>query len=174
MPGCADLVELATHMEWADAMVWNVVLGSEAARSDRRVVLWLYHIHTVQHAFVQVWRGETPRFREPSEFADPRLLSEWGREGHREIQMFLGDLTADQLTREIRFPWAGEIAATLKRELHHPTLAQAATQIAMHSVHHRAQVNARLRELGAGPPVIDYIAWIWWGQPEGDWEFLGA
>jgi uncharacterized damage-inducible protein DinB len=48
-------------------------------------------------------------------------------------------------------------------------MAETARQVAMHSMHHRGQVNARLRELGAEPPLVDYIAWIWRGRPEPMW-----
>ena len=42
-------------------------------------------------------------------------------------------------------------------------------QVASHSVHHRAQINRRIRELGGDPPFIDYVAWAWLGEPEADW-----
>jgi hypothetical protein len=29
-------------------------------------------------------------------------------------------------------------------------------------------VNARLRELGAEPPLTDFIAWIWFGKPQAE------
>ena len=45
--------------------------------------------------------------------------------------------------------------------LTHPTSAETAPHVAMHTTHHRGQVNARLRELGAEPPLVDYIAWLW-------------
>ncbi len=39
----------------------------------------------------------------------------------------------------------------------------------MHSTHHRGQVAARLRELGGEPPLVDFIAWLWWKRPEPEW-----
>jgi uncharacterized damage-inducible protein DinB len=33
----------------------------------------------------------------------------------------------------------------------------------------RAQVNTRLRELGATPPLVDFIAWAWFGKPAAEW-----
>jgi uncharacterized damage-inducible protein DinB len=161
-------------MAWADATVWNTVLRSEPARADPRIQAWLHHIHTVQQAFLQIWRDEPLRFREPSEFPDPESLCRWGREGHERYLAFWTQVTDDMLAREIRLPWAQEIGATANRTLAHPTLHQAGLQVAMHSTHHRGQVTARLRELGIDPPLIDYIAWVWWSQPEADWSFPGG
>jgi uncharacterized damage-inducible protein DinB len=42
-------------------------------------------------------------------------------------------------------------------------------QIPMHSHYHRGQVNTRLRELGATPPLVDFIAWAWMGKPAAEW-----
>jgi uncharacterized damage-inducible protein DinB len=42
-------------------------------------------------------------------------------------------------------------------------------QVALHSVHHRAQVSMRLRELAAAPPQVDYIDWLWRGRPAAEW-----
>ena len=38
-----------------------------------------------------------------------------------------------------------------------------------HTGHHRAQANSRLRALGAEPPIIDYIAWLWLERPAPAW-----
>jgi uncharacterized damage-inducible protein DinB len=164
-----ELIDLARHMEWADAVVWRAVLQSEAALADRRVLILLYHVHVVQRAFVAVWRGETPHFPDPSEFPNPRSLARFGREGHEQIQDFLGNASLETLAREVRLPWAEEIAATRTREVTHPTLKQTVMQVFMHSTHHRGQINARVRELGGEPPLTDFIAWIWLGQPPSEW-----
>lgn len=168
-----DLIGLARHMEWADAIVWEAVVRSEAGRSDKRILTWLYHIHTVQHAFVSIWRGEQPQFRDPAELSDPRSFTAWAREGHSELQAFLAGATAETLAREIQIPWAAEIEQTRDRQLKSPTLEQTALQVALHSTHHRGQVNARLREVGGEPPITDFIAWVWWGQPTAAWPLLG-
>lgn len=40
------------------------------------------------------------------------------------------------------------------------------------STYHRGQANSRLRELGGKPPLVDYIAWIWFGRPAPRWDLL--
>jgi uncharacterized damage-inducible protein DinB len=170
--GQVNPIELMKHMAWADATLWEAVLRSAPARADPRIRRWLHHIHTVQRAFGQVWRDESPSFRELSEFPDARSLCRWGREGLEECQVFVARATAETYARQVRFPWAAEIAQTLNRPICHPTLGQAVTQLAMHSAHHRGQVNAWLRDLGGEPPTIDFIVWLWLGQPEAPWSFL--
>jgi uncharacterized damage-inducible protein DinB len=167
-----QLRELVRHMAWADGVVWKAMLRSDAAREDGRLRMWLYHIHTVQQAFLQVWREETPAFREPAEFSDLLSLARWGRDGLAACGAFVEAARAEALAREVRVPWAGEVEAAWARTVHNPTLGQTVMQVALHSTHHRGQVSARLRELGGAPPISDYIAWIWLGQPEASWGFL--
>jgi uncharacterized damage-inducible protein DinB len=47
-------------------------------------------------------------------------------------------------------------------------------QVTSHSTHHRGQVNARLRALGGEPPLVDYIAWVWFGKPAADWAVAAS
>ncbi len=164
-----DHIELARHMEWADALVWAAVLDSESARSDDRLRLLLYHVHVVQRVFVHLWREEPPHFPDPVEFPDHHAIARWGRDGHQQVQAFLTTATPDVLARRVQVPWAKEIEQAHGRQVVHPTIAQTATQLALHSAHHRGQINTRLREAGAAPPLIDFIAWVWWGQPEAAW-----
>ena len=45
-------------------------------------------------------------------------------------------------------------------------------QVAMHTAYHRGQINTRVRELGGEPKLVDFIAWIWYGKPKADWNFI--
>ncbi|HEY4563154.1 MAG TPA: DinB family protein [Thermoanaerobaculia bacterium] len=174
MPTPTDLTELARHMEWADALAWRSVLSFQEARGDERIRMWLYHIHMVQRAFLRVWRNEALRFRDPSEFPDLAALAAWGREGHREIQEFLAAADPASLERPVHLPWSAEVETMLGRPISEVTLAQTATQVVLHTMHHRGQVNARLRTLGGEPQYVDYIVWLWQGQPAADWpDFAG-
>jgi len=174
MPTTTDLTELARHMEWADAIVWRAVLSSQEARDDERIRMWLYHVHMVQHALLHVWRDEALKFRDPAEFPDLAALAAWGREGHREIQAFLASTEPASLDRRVHLPWAPEVEKMLGRAISDVTLAQTVTQVVLHTTHHRGQVNARLRTLGGEPQYVDYIVWVWQGQPAAEWpEIVG-
>jgi uncharacterized damage-inducible protein DinB len=59
-----------------------------------------------------------------------------------------------------------------KRRLATPKVVEAMLQVVMHSGYHHGQVNARLRELGAEPPLTDYIVWLWFDRPPAQWPTL--
>jgi uncharacterized damage-inducible protein DinB len=163
-----DVLELAAHMEWADALVWSTTLQSGPARADERIRGWLHHIHTVQRAFTAIWNGGQPALVSVASFADLPAMGTWGREAHSHLRSFLLDTDDAALSSPVILPWAGR-AIERPEPVTHPTLAETARQVSMHSTHHRGQVNARLRELGAEPPLVDYIAWIWRGRPAPPW-----
>jgi uncharacterized damage-inducible protein DinB len=167
-----ELMELANHMEWADSIVWEAVLRSEAGRSSDKVRTCLHHILVVQHIFPQIWRGDQPQFPDASQFPDLESLARRSQEGHTQLQRFLAGASPETLARELRLPWAGQMEQTQNRPLKNPTLRQTAVQVVMHSIYHRGQVNTRLRDAGVDPPLTDFIAWVWWGQPPAVWSFL--
>jgi uncharacterized damage-inducible protein DinB len=172
MASSTELMELANHMEWADALVWETVFRSEAGRSNDKVRTCLHHILLVQLAFPQTWRGEPLQVPALSEFPDLASLARRSREGHKQLQAFLAGASPETLARELRLPWLAEMEQAQNRQLKSPTLRQTALQVVMHSTYHRGQVNARLREAGVDPPLTDFIAWVWWGQPPAVWAFL--
>jgi len=68
----------------------------------------------------------------------------------------------------IDIPWAKRYA---KEEAAAATLGDTLLQVPMHSTYHRGQVNARIRELGGEPPLVDYIVWVWLGRPAAEWPY---
>ena len=66
-------------------------------------------------------------------------------------------------------PFVAEYERQMGRSFGVPTLAETMFQVTSHSTYHRGQVNARLREVGGQPPLVDYIAWIWFGRPDAEW-----
>ena len=165
-----DLNELYRHMEWADATVWRVVLASDAARVDVKLRELFHHLHLVQRAFLRVWRSELRDVPYPK-FEDPRLLMEWGRSYYPEAFAHLESLSDDELAKPLNLPWASMVEEQLGRAPGDTTLRDTALQVALHSLYHRGQINARLREIGGEPPLVDYIAWFWLDRPQADWKF---
>jgi len=164
------LLDLARHCEWADAAVWQAVLGSAEASRDPQARKWLHHGHLVQHIFQQAWNGVPFKVRELAEFQEPGELAAWGREAHAQIQSFLAAAGEPEIERELQLPWAEQLEQNRNRPVHHPTLGESAVQVAVHTAHHRGQVCARLRELGDEPPLVDFIAWLWQGRPAAHWK----
>lgn len=163
------LSALARHNEWADATLWHELLAGAPAELDPKIDDWLHHIHLVQHAFLCLWRGEPLELLERSDFSGLASLVSWGREGHAGLQRFLGAATDADLAKELEIPWTEEIVGRLGKPIGPVSVEQSAHQVAMHSVHHRGQVAARMRELGGEPPTIDFIVWLWHGEPTAEW-----
>jgi uncharacterized damage-inducible protein DinB len=161
------LRDLYDHMQWADATVWRTVFATPAAAGDESLRTKLIHIHQVQRAFLAVWRGQKPHFRE--DFADLAAVADWGREYHTDARAFFGTVDEAALDHPVVLPWAGQLTEFLGREPEAPAMRDTIAQVALHSLYHRGQVNMRLRELGAEPPLVDYIAWIWMGKPAAEW-----
>lgn len=160
------LRDLYRHMAWADAQVWAAVTKLPAGPPDERLRTLLLHIHTVQTAFLHVWTGQPLVFREEREFESLQAVRDWAHPYYSEVTQFLETLDADRLAEPLELPWAKPLASRFGREPCTPTLGETIFQVTVHSTHHRAQVNTRLKELSAEPPFVDYIAWIWFGRPE--------
>ncbi len=159
------LSDLFHHMQWADEEVWRAVLMCDAARSDDTIRGLLLHLHIVQRAFLAVWKTRQVTFPDPSEFPSIADLHAWTATYYAEARVFLNAVDEDALARRIVMPWAGELARELGHQPASPTLAETMIQVTSHSTYHRGQINARLRLMGGQPPLVDYIAWIWFGRP---------
>jgi uncharacterized damage-inducible protein DinB len=162
----ADVRALLAHAEWADALVWKAVLA--CGQEDDELRAKLHHLHTVQWAYLHIWRAENVRPREPDAFPTLLGMRAWVREYYRELPSYLGAVSSAKLSEPVRFPWA-EHLVQLFGSVAPTTWAESVLQVAMHSSYHRGQVARRLRELGGEPPLSDYVAWIWMGRPEADW-----
>lgn len=166
----ALLRELFAHMEWADAQVWKAVRTIGDGESDGQLRDRLLHIHVVQRAFLNVWTGRPMEFPEAEEFPKLADLERWARPYYAEAGQHLEALGTAELSLPVELPWAAGLAKRFGREAERVTLAETAFQVTSHSTYHRGQVNTRLRELGAEPPLTDYIAWLWLGRAAAEWS----
>jgi uncharacterized damage-inducible protein DinB len=128
----------------------------------------LYHVHLVQRAFLQIWRGEQMHFEGTATLRGERLAG-WGRAYHADLPGFLSTLDDSQLDTAVQLPWASRITGLVGADLTNPSLGETLMQVALHSTYHRGQINARIRELGVEPPLTDFIAWVWSGKPRPSW-----
>ena len=163
------LRDLFGHMEWADAAV-QAAIPPDVAVEDRLKVL-VTHIHTVQYAFLTIWRsGDLNELFETAgaQTEWPQLMA-WGRAYYPQARAFLDDVSETRLGDVVEMPWAAQVADFLGRPPGRTTMAETMLQVTSHTTYHRGQVNARLRELGVTPPSVDYIAWLWAGRPGPAW-----
>lgn len=161
--------DLFEHQEWADALVWGAALSSEAASADSVIREKLHHIHTVQRAFLQIWREEPIAIPPPHDFPGTAAIAAWGRETQREIAAFLRTVDEERLSHAVSIPWAGRITEMIGKPPAAAYLRDTLVQVPMHSAHHRGQVCTRLSAVGATAPLVDYVAWIWMGRPQAAW-----
>jgi uncharacterized damage-inducible protein DinB len=167
------LSDLFQHMEWADAAMWTAVLAAPSAATDAKLQEYLYHLHMVQRAFLRVWRGE-PRADPYPTFRDAPSLRQWGRSYYGEAGAHLAGLSDAEVAQPLPVPWAAMVEQRLGRAPEVTTIGETALQVALHSLYHRGQVHARLREVGGEPPLVDYIAWVWLGRPAPVWPSVAA
>lgn len=156
------LRDLFRHMAWADAVVWTAVhhLGAD----DKRLRDLLSHLHLTQRAFLDVWTAKSfdgGSRKEPT-FAEVEVI---GRAYHRDSAEFMDTLDDASLDQPMNLPWAQRFIKGASGT----TLGETMLQITSHSTYHRGQANMRIRELGADPPLVDFIAWLWLGRPDARW-----
>jgi uncharacterized damage-inducible protein DinB len=165
------LSDLLRHMQWADASVWRAVLAHEEARTDPRLRDLLTHLHLVQRLFLLVWQGDAiePELKAFKEFGELAELRGRAITYYPDVTRFVERLEPSSLTRGVVMPFVAEYERQMGRSFGVPTLAETMFQVTSHSTYHRGQVNARLREVGGQPPLVDYIAWIWFGRPDAEW-----
>ena len=166
------LLDLFDHMHWADARVWETALQHEAARDDARMRDNLLHLHGVQRAFLDTWTNQPFAFR--VKYDDTTLLRELApvQSYYAPAREFLAALDPRRLTDPLIVPWTKWAEQALGRTVAGTSLGETILQVVMHSTHHRAQANARLRVLGVEPPLVDYIAWLWLGRPLPSWPVV--
>lgn len=163
-----EVQDLVRHMEWADALVWDAVLAVRESRDDGFLRERMHHIHEVQWAYLQIWRGEAVSVGDLATFDGMQPIREWGRRLHRELRLHLESIIDDALREPVRVPWSEQLVKSYGKA-EQGSLAETILQVVSHSTYHRGQVNTRIRELGGEPPLVDFIVWIWSGRPAANW-----
>src|SRR5690554_6275061 len=170
-PTLDTLGELMRHMEWADATVWRAVMAHPPALQDERLRTLLFHLHGVQRVFLALWTGKPlePLLSKqaPTDLAAGLVDV---RAYYKELHPAAAGFDEATLQRPVVMPGLERYEEQMNRRFDKPTLAETMLQVASHSTYHRGQVNARLREIGGEPPLVDYIAWIWFGRPAPEWS----
>lgn len=158
------------HMEWADSMIWKEVLDSDVLRSDEYILKSLFHLHEVQHHFLNSWTGKPMERYSQESFESAPAISAWGQEFYGELAEFLDSVRDDALPEPHILPWATYFGRRLGVDAAETTLMETMHQLSSHSMHHRGQVMRRFRELDLAPPGLDYIVWAWMGRPNPVWN----
>lgn len=166
MPGMDALFnhlrDMHAHMAWADGE-WFRTWARSGFLDDPDLLQRMQHITDIQGAFLMVLRGEQVRFPVDPPAPEFHQLRALTRGNHGAFQALFRVLQPDAMAGTVLVPWFPGPPC-------HVTVAEALTQVAMHTQHHRGQLMARLKELGGKPQNVDYIIWAWKQRPEGQWE----
>jgi uncharacterized damage-inducible protein DinB len=157
------IVDLYRHQEWADAELWRASELHPTALSDRELWERQHHIHLVQRAFLRIVQGggmQGAPLKKLETYGHPDELKADARHYYADVWRFMNDLESGALDRSIAIPWFKGLTLPMQ---------QALMQATLHSHYHRGQQATRLRQLGATPPNLDYIYWIWKGRPAAQW-----
>jgi uncharacterized damage-inducible protein DinB len=164
-----DLIPLLQHMEWADARIWRAVRALPEAAALDAMRERLLHIQLVQHAFLALWKG-TPltTFPQPDQFPTLAALEAYGRQVYEDGRAVVGAADASALAAPLVVPHSEQLAPP-GGSITHATMGETVLQVWAHTAHHRGQLALQIRQLGAEPPLIDYVVWVWWGRPAAAW-----
>ena len=140
------LLDLARHQAWADAAHWGALRENPALLEDAEIRKRLNHMVMAMKMLTALARGETP---------DTAGLEAAMRQALADLSAALGSADLQRmiaLPRGPKGPFEAPAGVLLLQAL-------------LHSQHHRGQNASRMRQLGATPPMTDFIIWYALGRP---------
>lgn len=150
--------DLVRHKVYANTQLLTAIGSCPAAASDAELRGLLHHVLVSNRFWLMLSLGRPFAFEQ--ETIVPSTLA-----ALRENFEATHDLELDWLARATTADLSGVIESP-RLPGHRFTVAQAMTQICLHSQGHRAQCATRLRSLGGIPPTLDYIRWVMDGSPD--------
>jgi uncharacterized damage-inducible protein DinB len=149
------LLDMARHQAWADAAHWKTLRANAALREDAEIRTRLNHMLMTLKMLTMLARGQTPDAAGMKEIDTIDELETSMETAHGDLAATLASADLDKMIALPRGP---------KGPFEAPAgilLLQALT----HSQHHRGQNASRMRQLGATPPMTDFVVWYALGRP---------
>lgn len=149
------LQDLARHQAWADATHWRALRENSTLLEDPEIRQRLNHMTMAARMLTGLARGEAP---DPSGMKDAlpdAQLEDAMRKANVEILNALDTVDLQKmipLPRGPKGPWEAPAGVLL-------------LQAITHGQHHRGQNASRMRQLGATPPMTDFVLWHALGRP---------
>lgn len=155
------LQDLVCHKGYANASLLRAVRNHPQAGGDQDLREMLHHI-LIANRFWFLTIMDRP-FAADEEATLPDSMNALGalyRDTQAEEMEWILHAREADLTQTIETPYipGGRF-----------TVAEAVTQVCLHSHGHRAQCATRLRLLGGDPPTMDFIVWLK-ERPAADWS----
>jgi len=149
------LLDLARHQAWADAAHWKALRENTALLEDAEIRKRLNHMVMAQKMLTTLARGGMPDTAGMTEIEFIDELEAAMRKAHADMTAELESADLDKmiaLPRGPKGPFEAPAGVLLLQAL-------------MHSQHHRGQNASRMRQLGATPPMTDFVIWYALGRP---------
>jgi uncharacterized damage-inducible protein DinB len=148
------LEDLARHQAWADTAHWKALHDNSSLLEDLEIRKRLNHMVGALRLLTALARGETA---DPAGMKDIEAgqLEEALAKANAELIEALNTIDLEKmiaLPRGPQGPWEAPAGVLL-------------LQAITHSQHHRGQNASRMRQLGATPPMTDFVVWYALGRP---------
>ena len=143
------LLDMARHQVWADAAHWKMLRENPALLEDAEIRTRLNHMLMAYKMLTTLARGQTPDPDGMKHIDSVDELEVSMGKAHEEMAAMLQSADLDKMIALPRGP-NGPFQAPAS-----VLLMQAIT----HSQHHRGQNASRMRQLGATPPMMDFVIW---------------
>jgi uncharacterized damage-inducible protein DinB len=154
------LLDLVRHKAHANAALLRSVRECEPAARDTELRNLLHHVIVANRFWLHSGLGLAFSVEEESVVpATIGAVIERYRETHELELDWVSGLGEDELLRSLEGPLVPGGKCTV---------AEALTQVCLHSHGHRAQCGTRLRLLGGTPPATDFVLWVR-ERPAPDW-----
>jgi uncharacterized damage-inducible protein DinB len=149
------LGDMARHQAWADTAHWKTLHENSALLEDLEIQKRLNHMVWALRMLTALAQGETPDPTAMKDIEADQLEAALGKANAALIEA-LNTIDLEKmitLPRGPRGPWEAPAGVLL-------------LQAITHSQHHRGQNASRMRQLGATPPMTDFVVWYAVGRPE--------
>jgi len=149
------LLDLARHQAWADAAHWKALRENAALLEDAEIRTRLNHMAWAMKTLTALACGKTPDTAGVKEAESIDALEAAMRQAHADLAAALESADLQKMIALPRGP-KGPFEAPAGVVL---------LQVLTHSQHHRGQNASRMRQLGATPPMTDFVLWYALGRP---------
>lgn len=113
----------------------------------------LVHMVITEWVWLERWQGRSPNTcPTPEEFTDLKVLAERWRAVERDMRSYLAGINILKLGQDLTY-------TNLKGEAWTYPLWEMLFHLINHQSYHRGQVTTLLRQLGATPVMVDYLAY---------------
>ena len=142
--------KLYTYDLWAFGRILETVLSNQV--EDEKILRWLNHILNAQANWYNRC-GEDVYTRGVWELVPNDQLMKDANDFHQAWMSLISETEESEFERMVDYQ-------NSKGTSFQSSLQDILAHIVNHGTHHRAQVAARLRELGIAPPPTDYVFWV--------------